>query len=1039
MRQTALRLVSLAAIALLAGFACGDSGPAPSSGKGGSGGTGGIHIIPGGGSGGDGGTGGTGGTGGQGGGEPPPPFDVTGVYPSRGTVEGGTRVTITGVGFLASVPGEVPGESTVVFFGDNPSVDSRVVDDRTIQATTPPGLEGVVDVVVRNSSGARVCAGCFTYLPPLDLRAIEPASGPLEGGTRVVLRGEGLEESTLVLFGNRAALLPEVQPDGSLSVVLPPGDEAGLVDVRAISSGRYSVLRRVFRYQAELRIDAVQPPASPLSGGETALLRGEGFTSSTKVFFGATEAAARLTPSGLEVTIPRASAPGPVEVSVRDGDRVASYPFAYFDPADGSFDAYAVAPGRGLTTGGAEVLVLGSGFDRDTLAVYFGSTPASDVQWESANVARVVAPPGSAGTVDVRVRSAGNQKVLPGAFRYVRSLSVQAVAPAVGPVEGGTSIAIQGEGFPENPLVYVGALPAKNVVRVDANRIEAVTPPGTDGVVPVRVVDAADADVRGVLGSAFRYEGPLRLDLVDPPTGARAGGTRVFLRGTGFRGDLRVRFGDAEAEHVSVVDPFTLEVLTPRGNVGTVDVSVEREDGATAVLEGGFSYFNPISGNGGASGGPLAGVLNVTALAASGPNENQPIPGCQVFVGADDSARLVKETDARGQVTFSDPSLVKAVSVSVLCEHYELATVANHASENLTVLLEYNGPVDPPPPPPQPEPGTVGGRVYGFKRPPSRELAANEEEVAIVSVAFRSVFNAPPFVSEDEIPVAEVLEEGGEYAFTFRGAGYFTFYAIYGIRNVDTRAFEPLLFGYTRGVSVGQGETYMGADIVLDTRLDRTIPVSILNPPWDAPNSVVVTAYLDLGGDGIIRLGTAVNRDVPGEAILTNMPAVSGESLLFQAMGHDMGRLPFSLTYRRQSGDPTQGVTIGPLLGLPTITWPPLVDAGGILAGYLDTTLEWEIASSAVEPNLISINIFQPVLGGSIPHWHVVLPGDERRVTVPTELVAALTERLEGAFVIVQFVTGAQPTFSFPNWNYLTVNLGSLSSFTIHQFALVPR
>jgi len=1039
MRRTALRYLSLAAIALLSGIACGDP-DGSGSGAGGPGGSGGINIITGGTGGGTGGTGGgTGGTGGTGGEVLPPPFDVTGVYPSRGTVDGGTRVTITGAGFLTSVPGEAPGQSTVVYFGDNPSVDTRVVDDRTIQVTTPPGLVGAIDVVVRNSSGERVCRGCFQYLPPLDLRVVEPASGPVEGGTRVTLRGEGLEESTLVLFGNRAALLPEVRPDGSLSVVLPPGDQAGLVDVRAISSGRSSVLRRAFRYQAELRIDSVEPPASPLGGGETALVRGEGFTSSARVYFGAVEAPARLTPEGLEVTIPRASAPGPVHVEVRDGGGVASFPFAYYDPADASFDAYAVAPPRALATGGAVVRVLGNGFDPNTLAVYFGSTPASAVVWESANVARVTVPPGPAGTVDVRVRSAGGQKILPGAFRYLRAMTIHSVEPAVGPVEGGTAIAILGEGFPENPVVYVGALPAMNVVRIDATRIEAVTPPGTDGKAPVRVVDAADPEARAVLAGAFTYEGPLRLDLVDPPTAARPGGTRVFVRGAGFRGAMRVQFGGAEAQSVVVLDPFTLEVFTPRGDVGTVDVRVEREDGAVAVLEAGFSFYNPSSGYGGASGGPLNGVLNVTAIAVSGPNENQPVAGCQVYVGADDATRLVKVTDDRGQVTFSDPSLVKAVSVSVLCENYEIATVANHVSENLTVLLSYNGPAEPPPPPPpQPEPGTVGGRVYGFKRPPSRTLAPNEEEVAIVSVAFPSIYDAPPFVREEDIPFVEVLEEGGEYAFQFRGPGYFTFHATYGIRNLDTGAFEPLLFGYTRGISVPESETYMGADIVLDTRLDRTIPVTILNPPWDAANSVQVTAYLDLGGDGVIRLGQAVNRDDPGRAVLEHMPAVSGESLIFQAWGQTKGTVPYTFTYRRQSGDPTQGVTIGPLLGPVTVTWPPLVDLGGILGGVLDTTLEWEIAPSALEPDVIFINLFQPTLAGSIPHWHVVLPGDERRVTVPADVVAALQARLGGAFLVANIITGSQPSFSFPDWNYAGVSIGSFHSFTWHQIVLFP-
>lgn len=1040
MRRTALRIFWLTILAAFASTGCGPDGQSQT--PGGTGGSGGIGLITGGTGGGTGGTGGgTGGAGGEGGNEGPG-FELEGVYPRRGTMDGGTRVTITGSGFVTSVSDEAPGASTVVYFGGNPSLDTRVVDDRTLQATTPVGLEGEVDVVVKNSSGERVCEGCFRYLPPLRLDAIEPNSGPVEGGSRITLRGEGFDESTIVLIGGRAALLPEVGEDGSLSVILPPGDGPGLVDVRAVSAARQSLLRRAFRYQTELRIEEIDPPVSPQAGGEIAIVRGTGFSSSTRILFGGVETTARLVDGGLEVTIPRGSAVGAVTVEARDGDDVATFPFAYVDPNDGALALFAVAPDWAPVGGGAEIAVLGSGFDPDTLVVYFGETPSTDVRWESANVARAVVPPGAEGAVDVRVRTAEGMDTLPSAFRYVRTMAIHGVEPASGPTAGGTPIAITGAGFPEGPVVYVGALAATGVVRIDEGRIEALTPPGTDGSVPVRVVDADAPAHRAVLQDAFTYEGELTLAVVDPPTGARAGGTRVFVRGTGFRGEMQVYFGDAKADAVTVVDPFTLEVLTPRGNVGLVDVRVERDDGAKAELEGAFSYFNPSSGYGGSSGGPLNGVLNVTVLATSGPNENGPIEGCTVYVGSDETSRLTKTTDDRGQATFSSPSLVKAVSLTVHCENYEIATVANQVSENVTVLLGYNGPQDgePSDPPEQPPPGVVGGRVYGFKRPQSRTLAPNEEEVALVSIAYPNIYRAPPF--GQEIGFIELFEEGGQYAFQFRGPGYFTVYAIYGIRNVDTEAFEPLLFGYTRGISVPQSETYMEADVVLDTRLERDIPVTIQNPPWNAANSVEVTAFLDLGADGVIPLAKAVNETDPEKALLVNMPPISGESLIFLAWGETAGTVPWTFSYRRQGGDLSEGVTVGPLMGPVTITEPPLFPGGGVMVGFFEGTFEWEIEPSAQEPDVIYISVYQPPSLFSpdpIPEWHVVLPGDERRVTMPESVRQALSLKFGGQTVLaVDFITGSQPTFDFPGWNYAGISLGNFTSFTFHRIGIVP-
>ncbi len=80
------------------------------------------------------------------------------VLPNYGSALGGDLVTITGTGF-------VPGAT--VMFGLTPAMTVTVVNDTTITATSPAGLEGWVDIVVTNPSGqAFTLAGGFIY--PLD-------------------------------------------------------------------------------------------------------------------------------------------------------------------------------------------------------------------------------------------------------------------------------------------------------------------------------------------------------------------------------------------------------------------------------------------------------------------------------------------------------------------------------------------------------------------------------------------------------------------------------------------------------------------------------------------------------------------------------------------------------------------------------------------------------------------------------------------------------------------------------------------------------
>jgi hypothetical protein len=66
-------------------------------------------------------------------------------------------------------------------------------------------------------------------------------------------------------------------------------------------------------------------------------------------------------------------------------------------------------------------------------------------------------------------------------------LSVFGVVPVSGPSTGGTSITINGTGFPQDPVVKIGGVAATNVVRHSLTRITATTPSHLPGNVEVSV------------------------------------------------------------------------------------------------------------------------------------------------------------------------------------------------------------------------------------------------------------------------------------------------------------------------------------------------------------------------------------------------------------------------------------------------------------------------------------------------------------------------------------------------------------------------
>lgn len=80
---------------------------------------------------------------------------------------------------------------------------------------------------------------------------------------------------------------------------------------------------------------------------------------------------------------------------------------------------------------------------------------------------------------------------------------------------------------------------------------------------------------------------------VQPSHGPFIGGTRIEIRGRGFSSRTHVRLGaiDVGASDIVASDPGHVQVITPAGEVGAADVTVDDAvTGTKAILPGGFTY-----------------------------------------------------------------------------------------------------------------------------------------------------------------------------------------------------------------------------------------------------------------------------------------------------------------------------------------------------------------------------------------------------------------------------------------------------------------
>ena len=152
---------------------------------------------------------------------PPAPSSVT---PAAGPASGGTRVTISGAGFTSGAH---------VWFGGVLAPSVQVVSPTLLVATTPPHSPGTFDVAVGNpddQSDLLEQAFRFDPAPPPVVESVSPSFGPVEGGTRVELRGSRLRLDTTVSFGTSPSPRVDWVSDTRMFAVAPP-HSAGLVDV----------------------------------------------------------------------------------------------------------------------------------------------------------------------------------------------------------------------------------------------------------------------------------------------------------------------------------------------------------------------------------------------------------------------------------------------------------------------------------------------------------------------------------------------------------------------------------------------------------------------------------------------------------------------------------------------------------------------------------------------------------------------------------------------------------------------------------------
>ncbi|HEX8181966.1 MAG TPA: IPT/TIG domain-containing protein [Candidatus Saccharimonadales bacterium] len=141
---------------------------------------------------------------------------VTSVSPTRGLVNGGTVVTITGTNFVSGA---------TVMVGNAAATTVTFVSATSIRATTSAQPAGVVTVAVTNPDGQRASlASGYTYVNSAPtISGVSPTSGAIGGGTTVTVTGTNFTSGATVKFGAAVSSSVTFVSATTLTVLAPAG------------------------------------------------------------------------------------------------------------------------------------------------------------------------------------------------------------------------------------------------------------------------------------------------------------------------------------------------------------------------------------------------------------------------------------------------------------------------------------------------------------------------------------------------------------------------------------------------------------------------------------------------------------------------------------------------------------------------------------------------------------------------------------------------------------------------------------------------
>ncbi|KAM8882915.1 PKHD1 like 1, tandem duplicate 1 [Synchiropus picturatus] len=340
--------------------------------------------------------------------------------PGVGSLEGGTRLTITGNGF-------VPGQTTVTM--DGQACEIQDITPRKVNCRTPPHAEGSVDVdieVISVTFPSLTFNYSANYTPVVDF--ITPVNGTI--GTVITLSGSGFgsdPEQVSVLINSMDCSVTSISDE---EIVCTAGQNPGGTYKVVVNHHDKGDADSEVEFHYDLSLGSVHPDEGSFAGNALVSIQGSGFdplNSTVKVCGEECEVFRQMSTSTLiycrTPAINDSSSELRCEVTVDTQLDTVSIANAYTYRADLTPVITEVSPRRGGTAGGTTLTISGSGFSTDVEDVNV-TIAGSVCDIQSTNTSHIIcvtnAQPRSQETqVVVSIKGQGDAKQESADFFYV--------------------------------------------------------------------------------------------------------------------------------------------------------------------------------------------------------------------------------------------------------------------------------------------------------------------------------------------------------------------------------------------------------------------------------------------------------------------------------------------------------------------------------------------------------------------------------------------------------------------------------------------